>query len=457
MRLALVDRLADRLSRALVGCYPRRWKQRYAAELLDVLDQHRAGPRTVLSLAGGVLSTHLDPDYRMQVRLIPRSRDARLCIAHFAAMIVGVPALVILPMMLKDIRESRWEPSRSDSVAAIAFSHDQRILVSATSGPPWQATSTLWDLTDQTRPQRLSEFEGGSPATISPDGATVATNAFGGHAAVALWNVTRPGHPTRLAVLPLGLPGALWGDAFSPDGRILASASTSGLILWNVADPARPRLLARLAATPIPQDNPTPVPLGIGQGDLVFSPDGHTLASVSGADQITLWNVADPARATPIATLAGPGDYFTALAFSPNGNLLAGVTYQGSVLVFRLTGPAGPVRVAIRPGLLAGARFRGGGPVPTSPCDCAGDAAYAAGFTPDGSALTVVIDRPDTSLNTRARDTVFTWHVARSGALSHLTTTVRDVNDAQPALAPGGGIVAGGSLTGAEVHLWTLP
>src|SRR6267154_55365 len=63
--------LDGRLSRAVVGCYPRRWKQRYAAELLDVLDQHRAGPRTVLSLAGGALSTHLDPDYRMQIRLKP--------------------------------------------------------------------------------------------------------------------------------------------------------------------------------------------------------------------------------------------------------------------------------------------------------------------------------------------------------------------------------------------------
>jgi hypothetical protein len=31
--------LADRLSRAMVSCYPRRWKQRYAAELLDVLDR----------------------------------------------------------------------------------------------------------------------------------------------------------------------------------------------------------------------------------------------------------------------------------------------------------------------------------------------------------------------------------------------------------------------------------
>ena len=209
--------LADRLSRAVVGCYPRRWKQRYAAELLDVLDQHHAGPRTVLSLAGGALSTHLDPDYRMQIRLKPHlSRDAKLYIAIFAAIIVGVPALVILPMIPRAIRESRWEPSSSDSVEAIAFSRDQRIMVSATSGPPWEATSTLWDVTDRARPRRLSVFEGGSPATISPDGATVAANAFGGRAQAALWNVTRPRHPARLAVLSAGLPGALWGEAFSP-------------------------------------------------------------------------------------------------------------------------------------------------------------------------------------------------------------------------------------------------
>jgi hypothetical protein len=65
--------------------------------------------------------------------------------------------------------------------------------------------------------------------------------------------------------------------------------------------------------------------------------------------------------------------------------------------------------------------------------------------------------RPETSPSTAARDTAFTWQVAGSGALNDLTTTFRDVNDAQPALAPGGRIVADGSITGAEVHLWTLP
>jgi hypothetical protein len=401
--------LADGLSRAVVGCYPRRWKQRYAAEMLDVLDQHRAGPRTVLSLAGGALGTHLDPDYR--IHLMPRlSRDAKIYIAIFAAMIVGVPALVILPMVPRAIRESRWQPSSSDSVDAIAFSRDQRIMISATNGPPWEATSTLWDLADQGRPRRLSVFEGGSPTTISPDGATVATNPGGG----------------RLA-------------------------------LWNVADPARPRLLRRLATAPLVPDNPGPLPLGVSQADLVFSPDGHILASVSGRDQVTLWNVTRPDRATRIATLAGPRDYFAALAFSPRGNLLAGVTYHGSVLVFRVAGPAGPVLVTTRPGILASARFPGGGRAPAIPCGCGADAAYAAAFAPDGHALTVVIARPETSPSTAARDTVFTWQVAGPGTLSDLITNFRDVSDAQPALASGGRIVADGPATGGEIHLWTLP
>ena len=49
--------LAARLSRALVACYPPRWKQRYREEMLDVLDQHRASPRTVLSFASTTSAT----------------------------------------------------------------------------------------------------------------------------------------------------------------------------------------------------------------------------------------------------------------------------------------------------------------------------------------------------------------------------------------------------------------
>ena len=48
--------LAARLSRFLVRCYPPRWRQRYAEELLEVLDQHQPTSRTVLNLWAGAVS-----------------------------------------------------------------------------------------------------------------------------------------------------------------------------------------------------------------------------------------------------------------------------------------------------------------------------------------------------------------------------------------------------------------
>ncbi len=133
-------------------------------------------------------------------------------------------------------------------------------------------------------------------------------------------------------------------------------------------------------------------------------------------------------------------------------------TFQGSVLVFRLAGPGHPVRVATLPHLLASARFPSGARGPADPCNpgCA-TAAYAIGFTSDGHALTVVIDRSEAFPSTTDRDTVFTWQVASSGALSGLTTIFRNVSDSQPTLAPGDRIVADGSELGGKVHLWSLP
>ena len=87
--------LAARLSLALIGCYPRRWRQRYGDELLDVLDQHRAGARTVLNLAGSAVSTHLDPAYRTEGLTMARFHRAALI---SAALAVGI-ALVVGPLI----------------------------------------------------------------------------------------------------------------------------------------------------------------------------------------------------------------------------------------------------------------------------------------------------------------------------------------------------------------------
>lgn len=233
---------AGRLCRALVGCYPPRWQQRYREEILDVLDQHQASARTVLSLAGGALATEV-------------------------------------------------------------------------GGEPTTAVVTLWSL-EPGRLRRLSAFEGGITVAIAPDGRLVATSAFGGQA--ALWNVARPRHPVRLSVLSAGSSNALWGEAFSPDSKLLAAAYGGGGALWDIAHPGRPRLLTVLNAH-------------VGQvttSDIAFSPDGHLLALASGNGQVTIWNAIRPAHGYLVATMSGPrrAGWFTALKFAPSGQFLAGVT-----------------------------------------------------------------------------------------------------------------------------------
>jgi WD40 repeat protein len=316
---------------------------------------------------------------------------------------------------------------------------------------------TVWDITDPARPQQLSAFWGGNPTALSPDGRIVATVAPGFQP--ALWNVANPRRPARMAVMQSGDGQALWGEAFSPDGQILAVAYTDRIFLWDVASTARPRLLRTLAAS-VPQvDNGA----SLSPYDIAFSPDGRILANVTGTGHLTVWNVTDPPRAARIATLSGPRAFIQAIAFSPRGNLLAGVTYHGTVLVFSLAGPARPALTATISGILADALYPDGRlqHPDAPPCPLCSPASYAVAFTPDGRTLTVVVDRQEASViptySNVSRDTVFTWNVTSSGALSGLTTAVRDVKDLQPTLAPNGRTVADGSPNSNAVYLWTLP
>ena len=441
--------LAGRLSRALVGWHPRRWRERYREEMLEVLDQHHPTTRTVASLAASVLSTHVDPAYRTEWLSLARLRRAVLMSAAVAAPL----ALMLGPVGYGMWQDSYWHPGADEPLETAAFSPHKGIMVTA-FGEAIDGVDMVWDVTDLSRPQHLSQFEGGQPIALSPDGRTVATIAYSGQA--ALWNVADPRHPVKMTTLSDGDDSKLWALAFSPDSEILATAHYDRIFLWDMTSPARPRLLRAL-------DAPVTSPAGDGNipispQDLAFSPGGSILASATGTDQVTLWNVTDPAHAYRLATLDAAGDFIQAFTFAPRGNLLAAVTFHSNVLVYSLADPARPARTATVRGLLTRALYPSGSPQPeeTPLCATCQPADYAVAFTPDGHTLTVVVDREEMSANS-GRDTIFDWPVTGSGALGAVTVAARDVADFQPVIAPGDRTVLGSPPGSHAWHAWPLP
>ena len=309
--------------------------------------------------------------------------------------------------------------STDPAIGGMAFSPDGKILATADGN----RTVDLWDpgngrLLRSMLPPDSNSTANPTGEAISPDGRLLAVSYANGQ--VWLWNaatgqvvrVINADHQT--SGFSIGGGYNVWGVAFSPDGKLLATADGD----WNtrVWNAATGQLLFTLKASQLSDD---------GVGGVAFSPDGKTLAAADGSGAVQLWNLATRrsiATFGQIGPLTAIAKEVNDLAFSPDGRYLAATDWGGDTWMWNLdTG-----RLVLN----------------HAPGDSAGNGAIA--FSPDSSLLA----------DTDGDGTVQLWRTATAlpaGQSLQGNSTAGGVGDI--AFSPGSDIVADADSDG-TVRLW---
>lgn len=215
----------------------------------------------------------------------------------------------------------------SGQINGLAWSHDGKILVSVSD----DYTVRLWDTASWNSQATFSlRPPDGSPMVVlsvawAPDSRRLVAGTYDG--AIHVWDARE-----KKSIAILERPGvtksglgrydfAVWGVAWSPDGkRIASNRYDSRTFIWDMQTQAFVRQLG--------SDAP---PNGVA-----WSPDGQTLAVSTDMGDVQLWDNSGKL----LATLDGhpDDDWCYPIMWSPDGSLLAGGRKSGLVQLWGVRG-----------------------------------------------------------------------------------------------------------------------
>jgi eukaryotic-like serine/threonine-protein kinase len=206
----------------------------------------------------------------------------------------------------------------SRPILGLAFGPTGRIAL--TGG--FDGVARLWGLAEGSRDDLAMPHTAASAPAFSPDGRILLTAS---RSAAGLWDV-RTGQPLRD---PLVHPSSVFGVEFGPDGRtFLTYDQNQSIRLWDATS-------RRLIAGPLKhQPNPN-VPNAGSILAWTYSPDGTTILT-GGSDHFArFW---EAATGRPIGPSPKCPEMITAVRYSPDGRTALMVCFDNSVYLWDIAG-----------------------------------------------------------------------------------------------------------------------